>query len=41
MIKAAKKRGYVTVDQINSALPSKEANSEQIKDVLGIFFFSI
>jgi hypothetical protein len=26
LIRSAKKRGYVTVDQINSVLPSKEAN---------------
>jgi RNA polymerase primary sigma factor len=37
LIRSAKKRGYVTVDQINSVLPSKEANSEQIKDILSIF----
>jgi RNA polymerase primary sigma factor len=37
LICSAKKRGYVTVDQINSMLPSKEANSEQIKDILSIF----
>jgi RNA polymerase primary sigma factor len=30
----AKKRGYVTHDQINSVLPSEEVNSEQIEDVL-------
>ena len=32
LIRSAKKRGYVTVDEINSVLPSKEANSEQIKE---------
>ena len=37
LIRSAKKRGYVTVDEINSVLPSKEANSEQIKDILSIF----
>ena len=37
LIRSAKKRGYVTVDQINAVLPSKEANSEQIKDILSIF----
>ena len=31
---SAKKRGYVTHDQINSVLPSEEVNSEQIEDVL-------
>ena len=37
LIRAAKKRGYVTVDQINSVLPSEEVNSEQIEDVLAMF----
>ena len=37
LIRSAKKRGHVTVDQINAVLPSKEANSEQIKDILSIF----
>src|SRR6516165_10382754 len=33
LIRNAKKRGYVRVDQINSVLPSEEVNSEQIEDV--------
>ena len=37
LIRSAKKRGYVTVDQINSVLPSKEANPAQIKEILSIF----
>src|SRR5215470_8478974 len=37
LIRNAKKRGYVTVDQINSVLPSEEINSEQIEDVLAMF----
>jgi RNA polymerase primary sigma factor len=37
LIRSAKKRGYVTVDEINSVLPSKEANSVQIKEILSIF----
>src|SRR5947207_2806856 len=37
LITRANKRGYVTVDQITSVLPSKEANSEQIKDILSMF----
>jgi RNA polymerase primary sigma factor len=37
LIRSAKKRGYVTNDQIISVLPSEEVNSEQIKDVLAIF----
>src|SRR5215831_12160134 len=37
LIRSAKKRGYVTRDQINSVLPSEEVNSEQIEDVLAMF----
>jgi RNA polymerase primary sigma factor len=37
LIRSAKKRGYVTYDQINSVLRSEEVNSEQIEDVLAIF----
>src|SRR5215467_6912607 len=37
LIRGAKKRGYVTVDQINAVLPSEEVNSEQIEDVLAMF----
>src|SRR4030088_697863 len=37
LIRSAKKRGYVTVDQINAVLPSEEVNSEQIEDVLSMF----
>ena len=37
LIRSAKKRGYVTHDQINSVLPSEEVNSEQIEDVLAMF----
>jgi RNA polymerase primary sigma factor len=37
LIRSSKERGYVTVDQINSVLPSQEANSEQIKDILSKF----
>ncbi|WP_417496405.1 RNA polymerase sigma factor RpoD [Maricaulis sp.] len=35
MIKVAKKRGYVTHDELNAVLPSEEFSSEQIEDVLG------
>ena len=35
LIRTAKKRGYITHDQIN--LLSKEVNSEQIEDVLAMF----
>ena len=33
MIKQAKKRGYVTHDQLNAVLPSEEVSSDQIEDV--------
>ena len=34
MIKQAKKRGYVTYEQLNVVLPSEEVTSEQIEDIL-------
>ncbi len=34
MIKTAKKRGYVTHDELNKVLPSEEYSSEQIEDIL-------
>src|SRR5437870_1687209 len=37
LIRTAKKRGYVTHDQINAVLHSEEVNSEQIEDVLAMF----
>ena len=37
LVRSAKKRGYVTHDQIKSVLPSEEVNSEQIEDVLAMF----
>jgi RNA polymerase primary sigma factor len=36
MIKSAKKRGYVTYEQLNSVLPSEEVTSEQIEDILAM-----
>src|SRR5712692_10141865 len=36
MIQAAKKRGYVTQEQINSVLPPGEVTSEQIEDILAM-----
>jgi RNA polymerase primary sigma factor len=33
MIKLAKKRGYVTHDQLNAVLPSEEVSSDRIEDV--------
>jgi RNA polymerase primary sigma factor len=37
LIRSANERGYVTVDQINAVLSSKEVKSEQIKDILSMF----
>jgi RNA polymerase primary sigma factor len=36
MIKLAKKRGYVTHDQINAVLPSEEVTSDQIEDIFAM-----
>src|SRR5690606_1421301 len=33
MIKAAKKRGYVTLDELNSVLPSEETDPDRIEDI--------
>ena len=33
MIKQAKKRGYVTYEQLNAVMPSEEVTSEKIEDV--------
>ena len=37
LIRTAKKRGYVTHDQINALLASEEVNSEQIETILAKF----
>ena len=37
MLKLAKKRGYVTYDELDKVLPSDEISSEQIEDLLGRF----
>lgn len=37
MIKSAKKRGYVTMDELNAVLPSEEISSEQIEDIISLF----
>src|SRR5262249_30141620 len=37
LIRSAKKRGYVTHDQINALLSSEEVNSEQIESILAKF----
>jgi RNA polymerase primary sigma factor len=36
MIKTSKKRGYVTMDELNAVLPSEEVTSEQIEDILSM-----
>src|SRR5580704_16818480 len=36
MIKQAKKRGYVTYEQLNSVMPYEEVTSEKIEDVLAM-----
>jgi RNA polymerase primary sigma factor len=36
MIKTAKKRGYVTYENLNAVLPSEEVTSEQIEDILAM-----
>ena len=36
MIKAAKKRGYVTYDELNKIMPSDEVTSEQIEDTMSM-----
>ena len=36
MIRGAKKRGYVTYDQLNEVMPSEEVTSEKIEDVLAM-----
>ena len=37
LIRTAKKRGYVTHDQVNTLLASDEVNSEQIESILAKF----
>ncbi|MBG1231115.1 RNA polymerase sigma factor RpoD [Aestuariivirga litoralis] len=37
LIKSAKARGYVTLDEINAVLPSDEVTSDQIEDVYAMF----
>ena len=36
MIKPAKKRGYVTYEQLNAVMPSEEVTSEKIEDILAM-----
>ena len=35
LISKAKKKGYVTYDELNDALPQGEMSSDQIEDILG------
>ncbi|SFV30057.1 RNA polymerase primary sigma factor [Devosia crocina] len=37
LIKVAKKRGYVTYEELNAVLPSDETTSEQIEDFMSMF----
>ena len=36
MIKAAKARGFVTLDELNAVLPSEETSPEQIEDIMAM-----
>ncbi|EFO31845.1 RNA polymerase sigma factor RpoD [Roseibium sp. TrichSKD4] len=36
MIKAAKKRGFVTYDELNEVLPSEQVSSEKIEDIMSM-----
>ena len=36
MIKSAKKRGYVTIDELNKVLPSDTTSPEQIEDIMSM-----
>jgi len=36
MIKAAKKRGYVTMDELNEVLPSDQVDPDRIEDVMSM-----
>jgi len=36
MIKAAKKRGYVTMDELNSVLPSEQTDPDRIEDTMAM-----
>jgi len=37
LIKVAKKRGYVTYEELNAVMPSEEVSSEQIEDFMSMF----
>jgi RNA polymerase primary sigma factor len=36
LIRTAKARGFVTLDQLNSVLPSQELSPDQIEDILSM-----
>ena len=36
LIEEAKKKGYVTYDQLNAVLPEEEYSSEQIEDIMSM-----
>ena len=37
LIKTAKKRGYVTYEEVNAVLPSEEVSPDQIEDIMAMF----
>ena len=37
LIKTAKKRGYVTYEELNAVLPSEEVSPDQIEDIMAMF----
>ena len=37
LIEKGKKQGYLTYDEVNSALPDKLASSGQLDEVMGMF----
>ncbi len=37
LIKVAKKRGYVTYEELNSVMPSEEVSTDQIEDIMAMF----
>src|SRR6218665_1928891 len=37
LIKTAKKRGYVTYEELNAVMPSEEVSTDQIEDIMAMF----
>src|SRR6218665_3629188 len=37
LIKTAKKRGYVTYEEVNAVLPSDQVSPDQIEDIMSMF----